>query len=197
MGRHWGRHSYRGFVLRYRHHDLARVKQLRRCRKAWRRSIDVVADDRPAAGRAMDAQLVGAASDRGEGEPGELALPVWRASAGIRPPSPEGETFDRRSRCGGPRPRPFRFSHPCLRCLRGRVGKDGEGEGWRGRVCASAVGACCSAGEARPRIRSAKGCRPFRPGRRPPQDLPGRHRRQPIRVRLHPPAPGLVEPAKG
>jgi hypothetical protein len=194
MGRHWRRHSYRGLVLRYRHHDLARVKQLRRCRKAWRRSIDVVADDRPAAGRAMDAQLVGAASDRAEGEPGELALPVWRPSAGIRPPSPEGGTSDRQSRCGWPPPRQFRFSHPCLL---GRVGEDGGGEGRRGRVCPSAVGAGCSTGEARPRIRSAQGCPRFRPRRRPPQDLPGRHRRQPIRVRLHPPAPGLVEPAKG
>jgi hypothetical protein len=199
MRRYRRRHPYRGLVPRYRHHDLACVKQLRRRRKAWRRSIDVVANDRPAAGRTMHPQLVGAASDRGEGEPGEHAFPVWRPRARIRPPSREGGASDHRSYSGvgWPSPRSFRFSCLCLPRLLGRVAGGGGGEGRRGPVSASAVAACWSAGESRPRIRPAEGCPPFRPKRRPPQNLPGRQRRQPVRVRLHPPAPGLVEPAKG
>jgi hypothetical protein len=71
MVRHGSRDPHRRLVLRNRHHDLAGVEHLRRLGEAWRGSVDVVADDRPAAGGAVHPELMGAAGHRGEGKPGE------------------------------------------------------------------------------------------------------------------------------
>ena len=146
------------------------MKQLWRPCEALRRSVDVVADDRPPACRAVNPKLVSAASDRFEGEPGERRPVCWLA-VGVRPSSPEGGGRDcrRQSRVGRRRCR-VPYGHPTLRRMRRSVR-------WG---CGTAV-------------------TPFRPAGagRPSQHLPRGHRRQPVGIRLHPPAPPLVKPAQG
>src|SRR6187397_1533627 len=63
--------EYGLLVLRYWHHDLARMQLQGRPALAWRSSIDVVADDRKTELGAMHPELMGAAGQRFEREPGQ------------------------------------------------------------------------------------------------------------------------------
>ncbi len=80
-GAHMLRHGRNGLrrrpVLRHRHHDFARMQVQRRCAA---RPVDGIAEDREARCRAMHAQLVGAAGQRRQRQPGErLAASVLAA----------------------------------------------------------------------------------------------------------------------
>src|SRR5262245_62858043 len=68
---HRRRHLDRRAVLVERHDDLARMQMQRWAADTRRVAIDRVADDREPTGSAMDAQLMGAAGDGLEREPGE------------------------------------------------------------------------------------------------------------------------------
>src|SRR5262249_41767722 len=145
------------------------MKQLWRPCEALRRSVDVVADDRPPACRAVNPKLVSAASDRCEGEPGERRPVCWLAG-GVRPSSPEGGGRGGGRRGVGGGGCRVRYAPP-------PPGRRRRSEGWG---CARAAPPSGPAGAGRP-----------------PQHLPRGHRRQPFGTRFHPPAPPLVKPAQG
>src|SRR5882757_4612254 len=71
MLRRWRHHAHRVLVLRNRNPDLAGVQMQDRLTEARAVTVNVVADDRPARRRRMHPQLMGAAGDRLEREPGE------------------------------------------------------------------------------------------------------------------------------
>src|SRR5262245_9372142 len=59
-------------ILVERHHHLAGMQVQRRPAVARRGAVDAVADDRPTGGGAMHAQLMGAAGERLERQPGDV-----------------------------------------------------------------------------------------------------------------------------
>src|SRR6266705_4489803 len=78
MSRRGGRHAYRVLVPRNRDHDLAGMQMQARLAEARSVAIDIVADNRPAHGGGVNAQLMGAAGDRFQREPGEaIAAPQY------------------------------------------------------------------------------------------------------------------------
>ena len=117
-------------ILVKRHHDLARKQMQDRPAEARRAAINGVAHDRPAAFRAMHAQLMRAAGDRLEREPG-LSFPRrpmhfpgggagWPCRIDLHPPA---AAFRRACRAAGryglrpppgrPRPAPNRSCRSC------------------------------------------------------------------------------------
>src|SRR6266404_2244776 len=72
MNRRWCCHAYRVLVFRNRDYDLAGMQMQSRLAEARTIAINIVADNRPAHFGAVNAQLMGAAGDRFEREPGEI-----------------------------------------------------------------------------------------------------------------------------
>src|SRR6185312_10546245 len=62
-------HAHRFLVLGNRNHDLAGMQMQDRLAKTRSVAVNIAADDRPAHGGRVDAQLMGAASHRLECEP--------------------------------------------------------------------------------------------------------------------------------
>src|SRR5258707_15546882 len=72
MNRRWCCHAYRVLVFRNRDYDLAGMQMQSRLAEARTIAINIVADNRPAHFGAVNAQLMGAAGDRFEPEPGDV-----------------------------------------------------------------------------------------------------------------------------
>src|SRR6266851_9553078 len=71
-------HPHRVLVFRNRNHDLARMQVQSRLAEARAISINIVANNRPAHFGTVNAQLMGAAGDRFEREPGEIHNVTFR-----------------------------------------------------------------------------------------------------------------------
>src|SRR6266851_5348722 len=72
MLRRWRTHPHRVLVFRNRNHDLAGMQVQSRLAEARTIAVNVIADNRPAHFGTVNAQLMGAAGDRFEREPGEI-----------------------------------------------------------------------------------------------------------------------------
>src|SRR6266436_9570411 len=78
MSRRGGGHAHRLLVPRNRDHDLAGMQMQARLAEARPVAIDIVADNRPAHGGGVNAQLMGAAGDRFKREPAQaIAAPQY------------------------------------------------------------------------------------------------------------------------
>jgi len=78
MGWRGGQHAHRVLVPRNRDHDLAGMQMQARLAEARSVAINIVADNRPAHGGGVNAQLMGAAGDRFQREPAQaIAAPQY------------------------------------------------------------------------------------------------------------------------
>src|SRR5436190_22469851 len=84
MRRRWRHYPYRLLVLRNGNHDLAGMQMQTRFAEARSIAVNVVANDGPAHRGGVDAQLMGAAGDRLQCEPGESIATSQHLPIGYR-----------------------------------------------------------------------------------------------------------------